>query len=383
MFDFLMQNKKGELQSYADLISIEIKKMKITNMAIEKAAGMIAHAIAKSEFIVQTTKGRQRDKLYWRLNVRPNNNETSTDFWIEAIQRLLKQSECLIVVLDGMFYIADSWQTDNFVINTTRYSNVTIVANGNEYSLQRTFNANEVIHLKAKNSRIKDYMGEVMKTHESVVSAMEAAIEISKTPKFLLKIIGTMPLIRKIGADGKEEDMTIDEFKTNIKKLLESKNIEVLQSNNNMEFSQLKIDTSVTSEDITKMAREIFEECAFAFDIPKSVFLGEITEKADSTNEFITYAVSWLAEIINDALNSTLVGESAFLNGEYIWIDLSRFKHRDLIESANNMDKLRAIGFTLDEIRQAIGWETLNTKFSTERVITKNYTNDLGSEGEN
>lgn len=380
MFDFLMQNKKGELQSYADLISIEIKKMKMTNMAIEKAVGMIAHAIAKSEFIVQTPKGRQKDKLYWRLNVRPNNNETSTDFWIEAIQRLLKQSECLIVVLDGMFYIADSWQTDNFVINTTRYSNVTIVANGNEYPLQRTFGANEVIHLKAKNSRIKDYMGEVMKMHESVVSAMEAAIEISKTPKFLLKIIGTMPLIRKIGADGKEENMTIDEFKANIKKLLESESIEVLQSNNNMEFSQLKIDTSVTSEDITKMSKEIFEECAFSFDIPKSVFLGEITEKADSTNEFITYAVSWLSEIINDALNSTLVGESAFLNGEYIWIDLSRFKHRDLIESANNMDKLRAIGFTLDEIRQAIGWETLNTDFSTERVITKNYTNDLGVE---
>ena len=37
MFDFLFQNKKGELKSISDMISIEIKKMKITNMAIEKA----------------------------------------------------------------------------------------------------------------------------------------------------------------------------------------------------------------------------------------------------------------------------------------------------------------------------------------------------------
>ena len=146
MFDFLMQNKKGELQSYADLISIEIKKMKITNMAIEKAVGMIAHAIAKSEFIVQTPEGRQRDKLYWRLNVRPNNNEASTDFWIEVIQRLFRETECLIVVMDGMFYIADSWQTDNFVINTTKYSDVTIVTNGNEYPLQKTFGASTAIN---------------------------------------------------------------------------------------------------------------------------------------------------------------------------------------------------------------------------------------------
>lgn len=47
MFDFLFQNKKGELQSLSDLISVEVKKMKITKMAVEKAIGMVAHAIAK------------------------------------------------------------------------------------------------------------------------------------------------------------------------------------------------------------------------------------------------------------------------------------------------------------------------------------------------
>ena len=147
-----------------------------------------------------------------------------------------------------------------------------------------------------------------------------------------------------------------------------------------LQISQLKIDTNVTSEDVVKISKEIFEECAFAFDIPKTVFMGEITEKADSTNEFITYAVGWVAEIFNDAMNATLVGRESFLKGEYIWIDLSGFKHRDLVESANYLDKLRAIGFSLDEIRQAIGWEPLNTPFSQERVITKNYTNDLGGE---
>ena len=60
---------------------------------------------------------------------------------------------------------------------------------------------------------------------------------------------------------------------------------------------------------------------------------------------------------------------------------MSKFKHRDIIESAANLDKLRSIGFNFDEIRTAVGWEELNTDFSQERVITKNYTNDLGGEG--
>lgn len=380
MFDFLFQNKKGELQSLSDLISVEVKKMKITKMAVEKAIGMIAHAIAKSEFIVQGKNERLRNELYWSLNVKPNLNETATEFWIEVIQRLLKNSECLICIIGKKFYIADSFQVSNSVMLNQIYSNITITANGESLQPNNTYTSDEVIHLKAKNKKIRAYMETVMKMHDDVVSAMEAAIKISKTPKFILKIAGAMPVIRTLRADGTEQTLTVDEFKKNIKNLLESENIEILQASNGLEISQLKIDTAVTSEDVVKASKEIFEECAFAFDIPKTVFMGEITEKADSTNEFITYAVGWVAEILNDAMNATLVGKESFLKGEYIWIDLSGFKHRDLVESANYLDKLRSIGFNLDEIRQAIGWEPLNTPFSQERVITKNYTNDLGSE---
>jgi len=380
MFDFLFQNKKGELQSLSDLISVEVKKMKITEMAVEKAIGMVAHAIAKSEFIVQGKNERLRNELYWSLNVKPNPNETATEFWIEVIQRLLKNSECLICISGKKFYIADSFQVNNSVMLNQIYSNITITANGESLQLNNTYTSDEVIHLKAKNKKIRAYMETVMKMHDDVVSAMEAAIKISKTPKFILKIAGAMPVIRTLRADGTEQTLTVDEFKKNIKNLLESENIEILQASNGLEISQLKIDTAVTSEDVVKISKEIFEECAFAFDIPKTVFMGEITEKADSTNEFITYAVGWVAEILNDAMNATLVGKESFLSGEYIWIDLSGFKHRDLVESANYLDKLRSIGFSLDEIRQAIGWEPLNTPFSQERVITKNYTNDLGSE---
>ena len=380
MFDFLFQNKKGELQSLSDLISVEVKKMKITKMAVEKAIGMVAHAIAKSEFIEQPKNERLRNELYWSLNVKPNPNETATEFWIEVIQRLLKNSECLICIIGKKFYIADSFQVNNSVMINQIYSNITITANGESLQLNNTYTSDEVIHLKAKNKKIRAYMETVMKMHDDVVSAMEAAIKISKTPKFILKIAGAMPVIRTLRADGTEQTLTVDEFKKNIKNLLESENIEILQASNGLEISQLKIDTAVTSEDVVKISKEIFEECAFAFDIPKTVFMGEITEKADSTNEFITYAVGWVAEILNDAMNATLVGKESFLSGEYIWIDLSGFKHRDLVESANYLDKLRSIGFSLDEIRQAIGWEPLNTPFSQERVITKNYTNDLGSE---
>ena len=189
---------------------------------------------------------------------------------------------------------------------------------------------------------------------------------------------GAIPVVRRKKEDGTVEELTIDKYKQEIKKLLESENIEILTNQTGLKTNQLSISTGVTSEDISKMTKEIYTECAYAFDIPRAVFLGEITEKADSTNEFITYAVNWLVELLNDAMNATFVGKTEFLNGERIWIDLSKYKHVDVIESAANLDKLRAIGFTLDELFELIGWTPLNNEFSKQRVLTKNYANEEG-----
>lgn len=380
MFDILFQGKKNEIKSYMDMISIEIKKLQISKLAIEKAVGMIAHAIAKSEFIVQRGSERTRDHLYWTLNVQPNPNETATDFWIQVIRRLLIQEECLICDIGQNLYIVDAYSNNNTVMLPQTYRSVNITSNGGNLMLQRAFSAGDIIHLKAQNKKIRKYLESVLRMYDDTASAVAAAKKLASTPKFTLDLQTNIPVIRTKGADGKEKVLTIDEYKKNIKKLLESEDIEVLQNQNGMTVSQLKIDTTVSSEDIVKLATQIYTECALAFDIPKAVFLGEITEKADSTNEFITYAVGWIVELINDSLNAKLVGEKSYLNGEYIWIDMSRFKHRDIIESAANLDKLRSIGFNFDEIRSTVGWEELGTQFSQERVITKNYTNELGGE---
>lgn len=379
MFDFWNKSKNGKIQSYVDLITVEIEKIGISMLAIQKAVNMIAHAIAKSEFVVQRKDGRQKDHVYWLLNIRPNRNETATDFWIYVIQKLLLEAECLICKMGDGLYIVDAYTVNDTVIGPQKYSDITIKSNGKTLKLRKSFLSDDIIHLRAQNEKIKMYLNKVLEMLNDIASTVAAAKKLSSTPKFTLDVQGQVPIIRTKDENGIDKVLTIDEFKKNIKILLESGNIEVLQNNNGMSISQLKIESNITSEDIVKITNEINTECAFAFDIPRAVFLGEITEKADSTNEFITYAVGWIVELLNDSLNAKIVGEEDYLSGEYIWVDMSKFKHRDIIECASNMDKLRSIGYNFDEVREMTGWEPLNTEFSRERVITKNYTNDLGA----
>ena len=156
--------------------------------------------------------------------------------------------------------------------------------------------------------------------------------------------------------------------------------MQIINHGKGIEIKQLEIKSNVGVNELVSMAKEIFTECAMAYDIPISAYMGTITEKSDAANEFITYAVSPVISVIEDSMNAKFVGKDGFLNGERIWIDISRYKHIDVLESADKLDKLRAIGFNFYEIMRLIGRDELNTEFSQERYITKNYMNELGGD---
>ena len=378
MFEFLFQNKKGEMESISEIITINVTKLSLSLMAMEKAESMIAKAIAKSEFVVQRGPERCVDDAYWMLNIRPNPNETGTDFWYRTIKKLLSDGESLVCRLKSGLYRVDTYTMEKSVTTPRIYKDVTIISNDEKMRLEKNFNADDMIHLKADNQKIREYLKKTLRMYNDIVSGMSTGKKIESVPKFALTTDAGMALIQSKNPDGSVKQLTIDQYKANVKALLESEEIEIITNQRSLEIQRFDFKNMTTAEDIVKLAHEVFTECAWAYDIPKAVFLGEITEKADSTNEFITFAVGWIKEIIEDSANAKLVDKAAYIKGEKIWIDMSRYKHVDVIESAANLDKLRSIGFSFDDLLSIIGWQPIETEFSKERVITKNYTNNLG-----
>lgn len=385
MFDFLFRKSGGEPEgSIMDLIKIDAIKAALSDMAIEKANGMIAKAIAKSEFIVNRNGKNCKDNVYWMLNVKTNRNETATEFWTKTINKLLSENECVIVHLKGNLYRASKFSENKEVVQGKKYTDVWIESGDDEVKLIKTFASDDVIHLRNSNKKILYYLKSNLKIYNSIMTGLLEAKKISSVPNFSLDIEGQAPIIRKKKEDGTEETITLDKYKETVKEILSSENIGIITNQMNMKVNPIKVESNASVDDITKIAKEIFTECAYAYDIPRAVFLGEITEKADSTNEFITYAVDWIVEILNDAMTAALVGKEGFLKkNEKIWVDMSKYKHVDVIESAAQLEKLRGIGFSLDEIFELIGRQPLNEEFSRKRVITKNFTDELGGgEGE-
>ena len=377
MFDFLFQDRNKEIQSLAEIIAVDMEKLNLSKLAIEKAIMMIAKAIAKSDILIQT-ESKEKHKKEYRLNVQPNDNECGTVFWTEVVKQLLTEQEALIIPLSGKYYRATSWSHTNEVMMKRVYKNVMLSCGGENLTIFSTFQSDEVIHLRYDNARIRLYLQNVVGQFDKTMDSINAMMQLSSQPRFKLKL-GTNALsFREKQADGTDKVMTKDQYVLKIKKLLTSDALEVLTEQENASVEQLQINTAVKAEELAKMALQINNEVANAFDIPEAVFNGNITEKSDATNEFITYAVSPIAEVINDTLTAYVVGEDDYCSkNEKVMVWLARFKHVDVVDSAVNLDKLRGIGFHLDEIRGMVGYPLLNTEFSTERALTKNY----GGEG--
>lgn len=373
ILDFLYQKSDETFIDVLETISSETINVSATKFAIAKCTEMIAGAIAKSEFKVGTNHQECQNELYYRLNIRPNENEIATYFWKKAITNLLAVGECLIVKVGSMYYVANDYVATSYVMRRNVFSEVVLSANENTFKLDRPISS-DFVFIKYDNRKIMSLLNGVNDSIHKIVSASEKAYALSHTPKFKLLIDGHTALKNKLTG----EPIDTNEYANSIKDLITGDGVKIWASPRGLDLEQIKIDVNTDIQDYSKGTSQAFNNVCGAFNIPTSVFYGNITEKSDATNEFITYAVLPIIETINDALQAQLLSQEEYLRGDYIKISISKFKHVDIVDSAANLDKLRSIGFSFDEILEMVGMPKLNTEFSQLRVVTKNYTSDLG-----
>lgn len=379
MFNFLFKNKTGELVDLLEVIAVDMEKIQLAVLAKEKAIGMIANAIAKSEIVISTGQERRRDEAYFRLNIMPNDNQSGTDFWYLAAYKLLNEGECLVIPLVGKYYIAESWTVNSFVTLGKTYSSVTITDGVDTFQLGRTFRADEVLHFKYGTAKHRLFTEQVLKMYNEALAALITMETLTNSPIFKYKVDANMTFAEKT-ADGATRKLTVDQVLSRLKKQLQASGISIIKEQTGTTLEYMKIDAKVTAAELKSMADELNSTAAMAYDIPVSTFMGTISEKSDATNEFITYAVQPVAEVFSDMMNAKLVGAADYAHGERVFVWLSHFKHIDVVDSASSLDKLRGIGFSFDEIREMVGYEPLNTDFSQARALTKNYAAE-GEEG--
>lgn len=372
-----------ELQS----ISYDAVKLKINELAIQRGITLYANVISKCEFKRVKVEGNKqkfiKNDLYYTLNVRPNQNINATLFWNQAITKLFKDGEVLIIPgYKNELFIAETFDKKVYAYKPWEFRNVLI----NELVTNKTYFMDEVIYLTIENMTINEMMKSFYKEMSSV---MDAAVNHFKQNNGKKLAFRTGASVARVGIGAPPPtDETETEVKTRAQQYVEKLFAKVFTSPNAIvplqpgeELEEIGKATGQSAEDIIRTMTAIMESVAIGMNIPIDVFMGKTTEKSNAMNDWITTGVEVFLELIGDELNAKLIKKEAYLKGEQVFIDATKINHRDILDSAVALEKLYGIGFTHNELREIFNMLPVSDDGADTRHWSKNYGTDQELKG--
>lgn len=332
--------------------------------AIQTCISIITNALILAEFETFEKGKKLKKNNYYLFNIEPNMNQNATEFWMQVISKLVYDNECLIIQHDSQLFVADSFEHDEYVFYEDTYKNVVVRG----YSLSDTFNESDVIYLKLNDGNIKKVIDGLYSDYSKLLGVSISSYKKSNGRKGILQINGQAPL-QGIAKDNFDKLMQED-----FKNYLESENA-VLPLSNSYKFEESKNGGTIKdSRDIRAVIDDIIDFVASAFHVPAGVIKGDIAGVEGQTDNFLMFCINPIAKLITTEINRKIYGKSDFIERTYVKMNTQRIRDVDISKISKAADLLFRIGVnSIDDNLELIGKEPINTDWSQEHYVTKNY----------
>ncbi len=355
--------KKVEKADIQTIFSTAEQEYSFKKLAYEIAISYIASAITKCKFKTYKKYEEVTQEEYYKLNISPNPNENASTLWNKMIYKLYKEGEVLIVPKGNFLFCVDSFQKEENPFRGNKYSGITI---GKEI-IQKTYKENEVYHFAFENN-MDSLLNETYAKYAEIMAYAIKSYTRSNSKKYKL-------ILENIKAGDKEFQ---EQFENVVKKQLET-----FIKNDNAVYPQFQgydlqemslQNKEKDSKDVIQLRQDTFEMVASSIKIPIKMLYGDMNNVEEVINQFLTFAIDPIAKLISEEITRKSILYEDWKKGNYIQIDTTSINHIDILNVGEKVDKLIASGTTnIDEIRGRIGLNKLNTDFSKQFWITKNY----------
>lgn len=337
-------------------------------LAIQSAINLIANVVSRSEFQTYEEGSKTKKDNYYLFNVEPNPNKSASKFWRSVISKLIYNNECLIVQQSGKLYVADSFNVNRFAFKEYVYDNIVV----DDLKLRSSRVESEVFHLELHDQKIRNMLENLNKDYSKLVAVSQQNYKRNNSRRGKLKIES------KYSQKLKDQEDLEKVFKDKFKRFFEAENGAILPLPEGLDYEDLdsNIGTKGGADNnaIRSFIDDIFDFVAIALQIPPVILKGQVADSGDAFNNFITYCINPLAELIEDEINRKYYGKDAYLNSTYLKIDTTNIKAVDITSVANALDVLTRIGgYSIDDTLKKLGMEPLGGEIGEARFMTKNY----------
>lgn len=336
------------------------------NLAFETAVNLIANSISKCEFKTYFKGEEVKKQEYYTWNIEPNKNQNSSEFIHKWISKLYENNECLIIESNGQLLIADSFNKKYYTLFDCQFSQVTV----GEFTFNKTFMMNEVLFYKLNNKDIRRLINGMYASYGKMLSYGQDSYRKSRGSKGTLDVDAI--------AEGKTN------FKETFEKLMNERFKKFFEADNAVlplfqgyKYTDIgsKTYSNEGTRDIKAMVDDIYDFTGRAFGIPPVILKGDLANVGEPViNNYLTFCVDPLTDMLQEEINRKRSGYSGFLQGTYLEIDTKAIKHIDLLSVSTAIDKLIASGaFCINDIRKLVGEPIIDEPWAWQHWITKNY----------
>ncbi|HDD7343648.1 TPA: phage portal protein [Staphylococcus aureus] len=362
--DLFKSNRKTAEQLGLSIVSAS-KKTHIKRLAINSCIELIAKTVSQVEFKIKDNNKYTKDSMYYKLNVKPNVNESATQFWQKAIYKLLYDNELLIIQNDSEdLLVADSYQVTEYAHVPNIYSQVRI----GDFEYTRTFNSNDVIHIKYNNENSESILNELYGDYGDLFARF---IEFQMRKSQVRSIV---KIDSKWGND-KERRAKVNKFIQDIYQNFKDKSFAIVPEQEGIQYKEQTLSQAANSvDDVDKVGKQFLNNCAIKFGIPVQLLTGDIAEVDQNMKRFIKMTIKPLLQLIVTELNAKLFDEKQYLTDSKIIANTLPITFDSIFDMANQIDKLVASSvFVGNEIRRELEYEESKDELMNEHLVTKNY----------
>lgn len=373
------RNEAIEFSYDFELLRDTSQKAYIKRWALDTCINHIARTISQTKFEIMDAGVKENNSTtYYKLNVRPNTDESAATFWQKVIRKLIYDNEVLIVVTDTKdLIIADDFVREEYALYDDIFKQIMV----DDFEFERNFKMSEVIYLEYNNESINNLLSGLFSDYGEIFGRLYQANLMNNQIRATLSTDANLAL-----NDRSQEAM--QNFINKAYEAYASNDIAIVPIQKGYTYeehsSKNASKTSSQIEDLAKVPNQLLSYVATNLGIPLPLLDGSTADIEAMTDNYMKFCINHFIEKIVDELNAKLFSERGYKEGKRI--EAITIGAKTPLEKAEAVDKLVASGsFTPNEVRSLFNYPHIEDEEMDKVMVTKNYIKkeDLsGAEGE-
>lgn len=339
-------------------------RIHMKHLAVETCANFLARTISQSEFRVKKNGAYVKDELYYKMNVRPNKNQSATEFWEQVIINMIYDNEVLIIQSDDEdLLIADDFTHNEYAVYEDTFTDVTI----GDYTFKRVFKQSEVLHMRYANKNLQPLIDGLYKDYADLFS------NVLGSQKRKNQIRSTVSVDSSVAKDAEKMGKLQAYIDKVYKSIRKNTDVALVPEQPGFTYKEHASGTSNQSVDeINKVTNGFLDQIAMAIGIPAGLLHGDLAGVKEITKSYTVFTVKPMLKKIRDECNSKFFTMKEYLSGSFLEVKIASYE--SIFDLAVAIDKLVSSGtFNRREIRGEAGFDTPDSEEFDKFYITKNY----------